>query len=262
MNILIIGFGDIGSAVGENLTKQGHHVSSLKRTASDYHDNIQADITKPLSCSKDFDYVLYILTPSSREEEGYKAVFDVGLKNALGYFSQSIFLFISSSVVYGQNDGSLVDETSKTSKEGMRSRVLVEAEEAVLAYHDKNIVLRLSGIYGRGGRHLITKLQNKEPIQHTPPYYTNKIHRADCIGAIGFIMIKQMKESLKERVYNVTDSMPYTMYHVANLVAKKEGLEVVKATPLKGAPQNKRISNKRLLDEGYVFVYPSFKSDC
>ena len=256
MNILIIGFGDIGKEVGARLGKEGHRVTALRRADTGYHDSIQADISKPLSCRKDFDYVLYILTPSSRDEEGYKAVFDVGLQNALAYFSQSIFMFISSSVVYGENEGAWVDEETPTSQDSMRSRILSQAEERVLATHDKNVVLRLSGIYGRGNNYLLEKLQRGEGIQQIPPYYTNRIHKEDCVGAIVFIMIKQIEGSVKERIFNVTDSSPLAMYEVATLLAQKEGLGEVKKA--EGTSQNKRISNQRLLDLGYTFVYPSY----
>ena len=261
MNILIIGFGDIGKEVGQRLVKQGHQVMALKRSVDAYHDSIQADITKPLSCRKDFDYVLYIVTPSSRDEIGYKAVFDEGLHNALSYFSKSVFLFISSSVVYGQEDGSWVDETSATTKESMRAKVLVAAEDAVLSAHDKSVVIRFSGIYGRGGKHLLQRLQRGEAIQYAPPYYTNRIHKEDCIGVICFIMIEMFKGGLKERVFNATDSHPLPLYEVASLTAKAAKIPAAQKKFLeKNSSQNKRLSNKRLLALGYRFIYPAFST--
>ena len=54
-----------------------------------------------------------------------------------------MFLFTSSSSVYGQNDESIVDENSKTDPPSSTSKLLLEAER--IALDANGAVARLSG---------------------------------------------------------------------------------------------------------------------
>ncbi len=265
MSILLIGCGDIGLAVAYALKEKGYDVAALKRNPPKDKDGIQyikADITDKKSLenlNKDYAQVLYIVSPDSSVESAYKSVFDEGLTNALEYFSQSSFTFISSTVVYGQTSGEWVDESSIMIEGNMRSKVLLRAEALVSMKQEDNTIIRLSGIYGRGGNRILKKLQAEEAFPFQPPYYTNRIHKEDCVGVIVFIMIEKFKRQLEEQVYIATDSNPLSMYEVASLVALENTLPSPEKKYLeKDANQNKRISNKRIIALGYRFKYPSF----
>jgi len=261
MKILIIGCGDIGTAVAYKLIEKGYVVSALKRNPPLKEDGvsyIKADILDKVSLQgieKDFEKILYILSPDSRSEEDYKKVFDEGLENVLGHFSENVFTFISSSVVHQQTAGEWVDEESIMIATNMRSEVLQKAEEKVLSHNLENSIIRFSGIYGRGGNHLLKKLKNGEAMQYSPPYFTNLIHKEDCVGVIVFIMTGQFEE----RVFIASDRNPMPLYDVACLVAKEHNLPLPKKNILASdAKQNKRLSSERLVKLGYQFIYPSY----
>ena len=267
MKILIVGCGDIGTKVGYELLKQENVVHALKRTPPPNTNSIfyiKADITDQNQIKKldtDYDIVLFIPTVDSRTKEAYVKLYDVGLNNVLTHFakqkSKTVFIFISSSVVYSQNKGEEVSEDTRLQKGvNFRADILIEAEKQVIQHNEKSIILRFSGIYGRGEQQMIKKLKKNIPIQETPPYYTNRIHVDDCVNSILFMIEKSAKEKLPKNTYNVTETKVLPLYEYACMVAKENSLSipVKKILDEKATSQGKKISNKHLLSLGYQFL--------
>ncbi len=267
--ILIIGSGDLGMAVANDLVKERHEVSVLKRTPPTKKEKliyIKADITdhKALQdINVDFNHVLLVVAPNSRNEEAYKHLFQTGVTNILQLFAaknpKASFLFVSSTAVYAQSKGELTDEKSSTNPTNYRGKILLEAEKSILAHHKQNCVVRFSGIYGQGRNHIVEKLKNGEPIQYEPPYYTNRIHRKDCVEVLLFLLKRQFEDVLRHDLYLATDHDSLSMYDLALHLSKYYDLRTPqKAIFKEGTSQNKKLSNQRLLDEGYVFRYPYY----
>lgn len=267
--ILIIGCGDIGGALASQLHDEGHQVTGLKRSLQlDSPDIsfIQADITKPEELSNlsfDFDQVIYILSPSDRSISGYDAVFKIGVDNVLNWFKGQkenvAFTFVSSSRVYGQNKGEWLDESSITEPTDERGKILLEAENTFLGFNSQTTIVRFSGIYGRSN-YFINQLRKGADIQKEPAYYTNRIHRADCIGALSFIINKKSDGSAMTGVYLATDDDPASKWDVACYLADVYSLEQPAALTLnKEADCNKRLTNNHLKAAGYQFKYKSYK---
>lgn len=265
LKILIIGSGDIGTAVASALEDKGHAVTALRRNPPSEHTIkfVQADITQRESLEKldmDFSYVLFIAAPDRRSEEAYRDLYDVGLINALQRFNESMFIFISSTAVYGQSEGEWLDEEAETEPTNFRGKILLKAEDAVLSQNEKNIVIRFSGIYGRGENHILAKLKKEQEIQFEPPYFTNRIHRDDCIGVVLFLLEKSYHDSLPNRLYLATDKNPMSLYELASHIAKQNALPFPQKQTLDiHANQNKRLSSRRLEALGYQFKYPAYK---
>ncbi len=256
--ILIIGYGDIGKNIAFNMSSLGHQVVSLKRTATNDKNIIFADITKFEEIRKidnSFDEVVIIISPSGRDEKAYCNVFDVALTNILKHFkNKTSFTFISSTVVYTQSFGEWVDEETPINPQNFRSKIIHQAETKILKSNPQSIVIRFSGIYGRGSDYLINKIKTSDAIQYQPPYYTNRIHIDDCINSIIFILQKKFNKELKHRVYNATESYPIPLFKLLSYIAKKNNLAMPKKEILEdNVNQNKRICNGRLIRLGFEF---------
>lgn len=271
-NILIIGCGDIGAALGQKLAEQGHQVSGLKRSVSAAQNSkinyIQADVTKRASLvalSLDYDQVVYILSPSSMSLEAYQDVFQIGVENVLSVFAekcpQASFVFVSSTRVYAQTKGEWLDEKSITAPQEPKGQLLLAAEKQFLNNNPTNTVVRFSGIYGRGTAHFLKQIQNGAEIQQSPAYYTNRIHKTDCVGVLSFLLNKKISGDKLAPVYAATDSDPVSKWDIASYLAKSmQAAEPIAISTANNANLNKRISNKLLLDAGYIFNYPSYKT--
>jgi len=276
--VLIIGCGDIGGALAGILQKEGHDVTGLRRDPPAELSTlncIKADVTNQqqiAALNLDFDQVVYILSPSSRELDAYKAVFERGVTNILTAFKKkcpsAAFTFVSSSRVYGQRNGEWLNEDSLCEPTDERGRILLAAEKRFLSFNDSATVVRFSGIYGRS-QYLINKLKRGEAVQKKPPYYTNRIHRIDCVSALVFLINKKAGGEKLKTTYLATDADPATSWEIANHLTQKLGLPTPEGLDLgPAADRNKRLENKRLLEEGFEFKFSSYKdgynkfSDC
>ncbi len=268
--ILIAGCGDIGTATGRLLATDGHDVVGLKRhppAAEHGIAYIRADLSSTddlQAVDTDFDLVLYILSPGDRSEESYRRVFEHGLDNLLGVFSRNAsrarFLFVSSTSVYGQSLGEWVDEESATEPVSMNGRILVQAEKIVLDHGRNNCIVRFSGIYGRGSSRLFNDVARGGDVQHAPPYYTNRIHRDDCVAVLHYLSTKLLAGDRLAPVYLASDDDPAPKWDVYNFLAARLGLQPPgKAILPSGTDQNKRCRNTRLKQLGYRLIYRSYK---
>ena len=278
--ILIAGCGDVGSALGAELVQSGHFVVGLKRTPPascisvdglDVDERtgihfIQADLTQQADLAgldTHFDQVVYIVTPSTLGEAGYRAVFDTGLANLLNVFKnktpRACFTLTSSTSVYGQSQGEEVDESSDTKPANYRGQYQLLAEQQVLAHSTQNTVVRFSGIYGPGRYRLLKNAEKGSEIQREPHYYTNRIHRDDCVGVLLFLLEKKLAVEQLQPIYLASDDHPEPNWNVMCWLAEQLKSEPPKPKEmLDGASQNKRCCNLRLKKLGYRFKYSGY----
>src|SRR6267154_642013 len=127
MRVLIVGCGYVGMALGENLASLGHQVFGLRRSwagvpqlQSTRIRPLEADITGPETLAAlpgAYDWVVHCASSSGSGVEGYRRVYVKGTHNLLEWLGATPpkkFVYTSSTSVYGQNDGSTVEETSLT----------------------------------------------------------------------------------------------------------------------------------------------------
>lgn len=268
--ILIAGCGDIGISAGQLLFTDGHDVFGLRRHPPANEDKIKyikadlahaADLGKLDTC---FDLVIYILTPDDRSEQAYRSVFELGVANLLNIFSKNNpgtrFIFVSSTSVYGQTHGEWVDEESVTVPDSITGKIILQAEKSFLAHSSSNCIIRFSGIYGRNRSRLLDSVARGGKVQFKPAYYTNRIHRDDCVAVLRFISNKLIAGVALEPIYLASDDDPAAKWGVYDYLADKLGIDrPEKQTLPRGSDQNKRCSNRRLKQLGYSFIYRGYR---
>ncbi len=261
--ILMIGLGDLGSRLALELAAQGHAVTGLRRSSTVLPGiaMLQADVSQPgLKLPEAFDYVFVILAPGESTEEAYRRTFVDGAVNilsAIDAWRPKRLFFVSSSAVYGQDAGEWVDERSVTAPGHFNGRCLLAAEQFFLAAPFPVTILRFAGIYGPDRLRLLRWAQAGRPVQSSPPMWTNRIHIEDCLGVLGFLLARDMQGVPLQTVYIGVDAEPVPQHEVLAWLAAELACP---APPLvAGSGQNKRLSNRRLSELGYVFRYPSFR---
>ena len=230
-NVLIVGCGYVGAALGVVLAGEGHLVwgmrrnpenmpQSIKPLSADIHDNNLADLLP-----EGLDFIFYTLSSGGDGEAGYRAAYTQGPKNLIkaldlkGENPRRIF-FTSSTAVYAQTDGRRVDEESPTQPTHYSGRILLEGERILLESGHPATTLRLSGIYGPGRTRLIDTVRaGRAEVQEGPPRYTNRIHRDDCAGALAHLM----KMDAPDEVYIGVDDEPADRREVSELVGGSAG---------------------------------------
>lgn len=266
--ILCVGCGDIGGEVAKRLAEAGHQVTGLKRHSPQQVDKfnyVTADITvssQLQNLSTDFDFVFFILSPDGRTAESYRAVYETGLDNLLQHFAnakQPRCFFTSSTSVYAQSQGEWVNENSQAEPDNPNSQFIRAAEQKIIAANPQNIVVRFSGIYGAGREYLLRRARQTPEIQKNPPYFTNRIHRQDCIEVLLFLFQQQFNGRVLEQCYLASDDDPAPMWEVMTWLAEQLGCEPPTEKCSDGMVMNKRCHNQRLKALGYRFRYPSYQ---
>lgn len=267
--ILSVGCGDIGGELTRRLADAGHQVTGLKRHLPPVVNKITyitADIASSSqlqALSSDFDIVFFILSPDGSAESSYRVIYETGLNNLLTHFANANqsprWFFTSSTSVYAQSQGEWVDEDSLAEPDNPNSQLIRAAERKIIAANPENIVVRFSGIYGEGCEYLLRRVQQIPAIQKNPPYFTNRIHRRDCVEVLLFLLQQHLNGQILEQLYLANDDEPAPMWEVMSWLAEQMGCPQPTVKVSNSGEMNKRCSNQRLKKLGYQFRYPSYK---
>jgi len=268
--LLIIGCGDIGQRLAQRLDPNRYQVTGLRRRPPEdfpwlhYHtcDATQAEQLDAILGSEEFDVIVMSMTPAERNDTGYETAYVntcrylvAGLKHHQR--QPRLVVFVSSTAVYGQNDGNWVDELSPTEPDGFSGKRLLEAEQVIQQSGFAHCIVRFSGIYGPDRNRLIEQVRQKRASAST--HYTNRIHADDCAGVLAHLIEQQRTQDIAP-VYLTTDSSPTPMIEVVSWIAKQLGAENFLSSDAINERGNKRIANQRLLASGYLLQYPDFRS--
>jgi nucleoside-diphosphate-sugar epimerase len=278
MRVLIIGCGYVGMALGTDLVRLGHQVIGLRRTdAADGELKalgivpLKADITKSEDFARlptDSDWVVTCVSSSRGNVEDYRAVYLGGMRNLVQRLSANPpkkFVYTSSTSVYGQTDGSFVNESSPTEPLAETARILVETEKLLSQAAAQNfpaIILRVAGIYGPGRGYWFNQfLRGEATIEGRGERFLNMVHRDDVVGAIMTALEKGQPGS----IYNVVDDEPVKQLELFQWLSETLGKEMPPFSKIEPGERkrgwtNKRISNQKLKTElAHQFRYPTFR---
>ena len=273
---LIIGCGYLGHRVARQWQQAGDHVSVLTRSVSragqlaeEGLHPLVGDLTAVDSLPEfpACDTVLYAVGYDRSSGASIQQVYVEGLKHALEALPSSTgrIIYISSTGVYGQDDGNWVDESSPCHPTRPGGIACLAAEK-LLASHPRgvgSIVLRLAGIYGPDRLPRRAAIEAGESLATPADGYLNLIHVEDGVQAI---LAAESSETLPPLLV-VADGQPVLrgtyFEEMARLLDAPAPLfkPPDPASPVaQRATGNKRISNQRLLKElGLSLKYPSFR---
>lgn len=265
--VLIVGCGDVGSRLAALLVAGGHEVHALRRSVFSLPgvQALQGDVTQPetLQLPAGLDHVFVLLAPGESGEDAYRRVYLDGTRNLLALLENQqlrrIF-WVSSSSVYGQDDGSWVDEDSPAAPLSPTAQVLREAEALVAAASWPATVVRFAGIYGPERLRLVRLVQSGKPVLADPPQWTNRIHVEDCAGILNFLFVRDLSGTNLASLYIGVDDEPVSQHEVLDWLADRLGLPRVARVSRPGAGSNKRLSNRRISALGYSLRFPDYRA--
>jgi nucleoside-diphosphate-sugar epimerase len=172
-------------------------------------------------------------------------------------------LFVSSTSVYGQTDGSPVDETAPTQPSRETGRILLEAESETLA--GGGSVLRLAGLYGPGRSVLLRKfLSGEARLEAGGHRWINQIHRQDAARAL-LTVLRSGRSKVQGQIFNTADNHPQQQRSLYAGMAER----LHRPLPPEGEADfsrkrgwtSKRILNGKLRALGWEPDFPEYFSD-
>ncbi len=267
---LIVGCGDLGTETGLRLVAAGWSVTGVRRSPHRLPESIvgvSADLTGslnelPSASPQHVDALVFTPTAGERSAEAYRAVYLDGLIRLLDALDDSgrtpgRVLAVSSTAVYGTDDGGDVDETTPTSPTSATGQVLVQAEVALHARRRDATTLRLAGLYGPGRTSLIEQVRRGEALVPEERALTNRIHRDDAAAAIVHLLTQVAEPA---PIYLGVDHAPVDRGEVIRFLASELGMPEPPTGPTpRRRGSNKRCRNDRLVATGFEFTYPTYR---
>ncbi len=265
--LLIIGCGDIGRRLASQLDRSNYQINGVRRHCPPdlpYLNYISCDVgdVKALKqvLAENFDSIVITMTPSERSDTGYEQAYVRTCEHLIQALEElqltpRLIIFVSSTAVYAQDDGSWVDENSATEPASFSGQRLLEAERVILSSRFNRTIVRFSGIYGPGRHRLIEQVKQARASAST--HYTNRIHADDCAAFLAHLLNQQTPLA---PVYIATDSAPTPMIEVVSWIAAQLGIEKFLSDDAVNERGNKQLNNQLMLASGYKLRYGDFRA--
>ena len=275
--VIIFGCGYVGSELARvclskswavfAFTRNLQTADKLVQLGAEVHTgNLHSDSWwKEIPCR--FDHVVNTVGAASPTVEGYEQSYLHGMQSILGWIEKGggalqSLVFTSSSSVYPQTDGCLVNEESSTEDVSDRGEILLAAERKCLSgvpqFSFSRKVIRFSGLYGPGRHLLVDKIRRGEPMGGSPDRYLNLLHRDDAVSSI----LSVLSSIDGAEVFNACDGQHATRGQIASWVAQRLGVKEPEFTGIdsdRGA--NRRVDSSKIRKTfTWAPKFPDFQS--
>ena len=249
--LLIAGYGDIARRAAPLLSSCFDLRIASRSNGMDFDRPASLDSLEPA------DAVLHCAPPPQTGES------DIRTANLLAALERrrilpTRFVYISTSGVYGDCGGALVDESYSVNPQSARAKRRVHAEEQLALWCTRHgialVVLRAPGIYA-ADRLPLERLRAGTPVLRAQDdVHTNHIHADDLAG----ICARALEDDAPAGTYNASDDTHLTMGEWFDLVADRSGLPRPPRIPRSEAAQrippallsfmgeSRRLDNRRL----------------
>jgi nucleoside-diphosphate-sugar epimerase len=268
---MVVGCGDVGGRLAQQLLARGWQVSGLRRAVEHLPAGVvpvAADLAEPTIPpawpQRAPDYLVYCVAASQHDEAGYQSAYVDGLRHVLAWLAERDqhprrLLFVSSSSVFAQKDGEWVDETAATEPEGYSGRIMLDAERLALASGIPASVVRLTGIYGPGRESLLSQVRQGYRVAEEPPLYGNRIHAEDAASLLAYLLQADADGVALDDCYIGVDDDPAPLADVVGWLRGYLGVTEWSDEQRVRRTGSKRCSNARVRALGWVPEYPSYK---
>lgn len=255
--LVIFGCGYVGSAVARQAVARGFRVTALTRnpaTAEALRAQGVEVLVTDLSNSAwhariagGARYVLNTVSAGGGGIEGYRHSYVEGTRSIVAWAqtrgAAGTIVYTSSTSVYPQGGGAVVDERASHDGVGERGELLLEAERLLLpdmgvppVSAARCFILRLAGIYGPDRHQLLDQVRTGI-VAGRGEHRLNLIHRDDICAAIWSAF--DAPPEAGSDVFNVADDRPAPKAEVADWLAQRLNLPAPKFT---GQPAGTRRS--------------------
>ncbi|MGC3967628.1 MAG: SDR family oxidoreductase [Pirellulales bacterium] len=287
---LLFGHGYLGSRVAALWQAAGDEVTIVTRDEAKAaalklrgYQAIVADVCDPATLRNlpIAETVLFAVGYDRRNpQRTIGQVYAEGVRNVLDAVKQEpeetsataspLFVYVSSTGVYGDADGDWVDEATpcRPLRDGGKACLAAEQVLAAHALAARSVVLRLAGIYGPDRIPRADALRRGEPIDAPAEGYLNLIHVDDAAQIV--LDVEQAAAGGKAappQTYCVSDGRPglrreyyAELARLLNAPPPRFVEPAVDSPAAARAAADKRISNAKLLREiAPTLRYPSFR---
>lgn len=283
--LIIFGCGYVGGAVARAAIAGGAQVEALTRnpekaailraqslsnvvvaelSSSDWHSQIEGGADFVVNC-----------VSSAGGSDGYQRSYLAGMASiskwaASGKTPVGTMLYTSSTSVYPQGGGVMVDETAPAGGATPNGKIIRESEMLLQAVSDavcrRWFILRLAGIYGPARHHLLNQLQEgTTTLGGSGAHHLNLVHLDDIVSAVMGCL--KTSEAIGSQIFNVVDTAPARREEVVQWLAerlerKMPAFDGIPGTRRGGEPMPDRIISSEKIQRvlGWRPQHPDYRS--
>ncbi|WP_343597937.1 SDR family oxidoreductase [Acinetobacter sp.] len=256
MNILFIGYGKTSQRVAKQLFADGHQIYTMSRSAKTdtFAQHAIQDVHHlDLTAYPPLDWVYVLLSPDESNAEAYHETYVKTVQpiaQALKHHPVQRIVVVSSTRVYGEDEGQAIDDESPANPSDSLGRLLQQTEQLwQQAYPEQVIVIRPSGIYGS---HVARMQKMAQATTYPHRHWTNRIHLDDLAGFLAYLT--QIPEQQLQHSYIVSDSRPVLMHEILQWFQQQAGQPTLSVTDV-NKQTGKRIYATRLCCSGFQLQY-------
>ncbi len=253
MKICIVGCGYVGSRQARYWREREHSITAATRSPHRFNElKTFTDHVILLSDSfanavKGQDAILITVAPGPKDDHSHTYLHTAReiIKSASPH--QTI-LYTSSTSVYGDQGGNIVDEMTPLNPLNDKARILIETEKELLK-HPKSCIFRLGEILGPG-REMKEKLQRFQgrELPGTGENPVNIIHIDDILKALDFALANHLSG-----IYNLCNDEHSPRKKLYAEICEKEGIPLPAWNPVLSSHHggNRIVSNQKLKNAGF-----------
>lgn len=236
--LVVLGCGYVGAAVARAARARGAEVVGLTRNEAkaialrdEGIEMVVADLADDAwhgRIAGEADFVLNAVSSGGGGVEGYRASYVGGMQSIVRWAAErgaaGTVVYTSSTSVYPQSGGAMVDESSATGGDE-RARLLLEAESILRGAGERAcrrwFVLRLAGIYGPGRHYLLNQVKLGE-VAGRGEHRLNLVHRDDIAAAV--LACFAARAEVRNEIVNLADDGPTPKQEVVAWLARRVGV--------------------------------------
>lgn len=270
---LIIGFGYIGAHLARaELARRGQVVAlvrSPERAAVAHSlgaETLNANLDEPATLRRinaKSSRLFYLAPPPQTGNTDPRI--DHLLAALTKQRAPDVFVYVSTTAVYGDCKDTWVDEQTPPHPTQDRGVRRLAAEQSLLKWSDQTgtrvVILRVGGIYGPD-RIPLARLRANEPMVDDPlhPSFVNVIHADDLVATLQ----AAAEHGVSKQVYVVCDGHSTTMMRYFQVIARAANLPIPPGITMQQArelltpgmlsyvAESRRLQNKKMLEDLHV----------
>lgn len=229
MHILFVGYGKTSQRVAKSLFQQQHQITTISRSPKmdDFARHLMQDVYQlDLSQVAPIDVVYVLLAPQYNTTQNsidlYRQTYVDSVEpivHALKSHPVQRIIVVSSTRVYGENNGERIDDESIAIPCDEQGRLLLEMEKRWQhAYSSECVIVRPTGIYGTSTTRMIKLAETTKTYPNI--HWSNRIH----IDDLASFLVHLIHVERPEKSYICTNNQPAPLHERILKIQKEWGL--------------------------------------
>ncbi len=272
MHVLVAGCGWLGTAIARRLVARGDRVTGVRRDAGRAHalardgvTPLALDLAAPGSTERipPVDAIVAAQAASADGTAPYRAAYvdaNRALLEAAERVGARALVYTGSTGVFGQRDGSDVDEDALPTPASATAEILVEAEALVRGASRgglRTAVVRRSGLYGPGRAGLLDRVRvGALALGPGDEAWMNFCHLDDAVAFV----LAALDRGAPRGLYHGSDAEPAPRRDVVEWIAAHLGIAPPRVAGGLSGPSRRIRSERTRAELGVQLAHPSFRS--